>query len=43
MPDAVLEIMVNKGMFEYFHIITVRPGNGNVGVTIQVTVSYKEG
>lgn len=31
MPDGVLEIMVNKGMFEYFHIITVRPGNGNVG------------
>lgn len=32
MPDDVLEIMVNKGIFEYFHIITVCPGNGNVGV-----------
>lgn len=25
MPDAVLEIMVNKGMFEYFRIITALP------------------
>lgn len=25
MPDAFLEIMVNKGMFEYFLIITALP------------------
>lgn len=34
MLDVVFEIMVNKGMFEYFYIIIVCLGNGNVGVII---------
>lgn len=41
MPDAVLEIMVNKGMFEYFRIITALPRKRKRTLALQHRLPFR--